>query len=72
MVEYQCWFCGERVEADDRDAVMIWIQNLWSWHSAVPGDDHPSQAMVAHSTCAAQRMRGSAMEFDPSLLGPAD
>jgi hypothetical protein len=52
--------------------VMIFIQNLWSWHSAVPGDDHPSQAMVAHSTCAAQRMRGSAMEFDPSLLGPAD
>jgi hypothetical protein len=63
VVEYQCWFCGKGVERTDEGAIVIAVRNLWS-----SSEDDPTQYLYVHSLCAAEKMMGSAMAFDPRDL----
>ena len=53
-----CWFCDERIETSDREAVEISVRNLWS-----DEDDAPMQYLYLHSICAVERLQGKGMKF---------
>lgn len=61
MKAYECWFCGTRIDRDDVHAVRLVISALWHRE-----DSH--QAIFAHSTCAASRLAGKSIAFDPEVL----
>ena len=63
MIEYECWFCGKGVDQDDALAVVVSVRNLWS-----SDDDGPTQGLYIHSGCAAERLAGARMAFEPSDL----
>jgi hypothetical protein len=66
MIEYECWFCGKGVDQHDALAVVVSARNLWS-----SNDDDPTQYLYIHSECAAERLPGARMSFEPSdLINP--
>jgi hypothetical protein len=66
----QCWFCGQGIDEADEDAVSV--QDLWRWKSDFVRDDDPLQAIYAHWACTKERMRGAAINFDPSSFLEGD
>jgi hypothetical protein len=54
-----CWFCDERIETTDREAVEVSVRNLWS-----TDDDATVQTLYLHSICAAERLQGKGMKFE--------
>ena len=63
MTEYECWFCGKGIDRGDALAVGVSARNMWS-----SDDDDPTQDLYIHSECAAERLTGARMSFDPSVL----
>lgn len=61
---YQCWFCGDGIEADSREALAIGLSDLWTDQS----DEPPTQMIYAHFDCAEARMRGSSMALERDVL----
>ena len=54
----QCWFCGERIDETDKEAVEVSIMNLWN-----DEDDDRRQCFLLHSLCAVDRLQGATMMF---------
>lgn len=63
MTEFECWFCGTGVDRSDALAIALSARNLWS-----SDDDDPTQYFHIHSHCAVERLAGTRMHFDPSIL----
>ncbi|WP_217570112.1 hypothetical protein [Mesorhizobium sp. GbtcB19] len=55
----QCWFCGKGIEKEDKNAVEVSIQNLWS-----DEDDPPKQYFWLHSVCALEKLQGKGPKFE--------
>ena len=59
--EQECWFCGETIAQNDLHAVRVALSGLWQEHGA-------RQSFALHSECAALRLEGHRMGFDPEDL----
>lgn len=64
---YECWFCGEGIEKNGRQALTIGLSDLWSNQCEAP----PTQIIYAHFYCAQKRMEGSSMALEPDVLFPS-
>jgi hypothetical protein len=72
MLDFQCWICGEAINRDDENAVLLSIGGLWRWAEGRRGADDPCQDIYLHSHCAKDRLAGATMEFEPSAFGEED
>jgi hypothetical protein len=61
-VEYQCCFCLQGIDRDDRAAVAIGVSNLWA--------EDGVQGFAAHSSCVAEHLNAMGL-FDPNVLRDA-
>ncbi|RJG57779.1 hypothetical protein D0Z70_00705 [Sphingobium terrigena] len=64
---YECWFCGEGIEQNGRQALAIGLSDLWSDQC----DEPPTQIIYAHFDCAQKRMEGSSMALEQDVLFPS-
>lgn len=64
---YECWFCGEGIERNDRQALAIGLSDLWSDQC----DEPPTQIIYAHFDCAQKRMEGPSMALEQDVLFPS-
>ena len=64
---YECWFCGEGIERNGRQALAIGLSDLWSDQF----DEPPTQIIYAHFDCAQKRMEGSSMPLEQDVLFPS-
>ncbi|WBY08799.1 hypothetical protein PIB19_05035 [Sphingomonas sp. 7/4-4] len=69
MLDFQCWFCGEGIDRDDRGALLVSVESLWRWAEGKRGKDDPFQNIYIHARCAKDRMAGATMELEPSVFG---
>ena len=59
--ECECWFCGGTIAQTDLHAIHVSLSGLWQEQGA-------RQSFAIHSECAALRLEGYRMGFDPEDL----
>lgn len=68
MNEYQCWFCGNKIDRADKRAVMLTVESLWRWDAGSKDEDDPLQSVYSHTDCAKKRLQGATMALEPSVF----